>query len=129
MIRQPNHMTEFYQKTEYWAYFIYTYHIQTESAIYAIVPWFVTGMTGYILVIFDIRLYGFFGLLVFYLFGRSVSFSLIQFSIYWILRIRFNGPAWKISLFLGKIVGYLQMECISRQACAYLHNIMQDAYK
>ena len=49
--------------------------------------------TEYILVIFDIQSYGFFGLLVVHLFRRSVSFSVIRFSFYLVLRIWSNGPA------------------------------------
>ena len=51
--------------------------------------------TEYILVMFDIWSYGFFGHMIFYLFGRLVINSVIQFSIYLVLCIRSNEPACK----------------------------------
>ena len=44
------------------------------------------------IVIIDIQSYGLFGHRVFYLFGLSVIYLVIQFSIYSVLWIHSNGP-------------------------------------
>ena len=66
MTRRPNHMTEFYQKTEYIASLIYTYHIcfilrtqyftcSKHYSIFLIFSINLSCYTEYIFVLFDIR--------------------------------------------------------------------------
>ena len=63
-----------------------TYWVHISGITCCVIPSrYYTSLLFYLMVIF--------GLLVFYLFGRSVSFSVIQFSIYSVLRIRSTVPA------------------------------------